>query len=255
MKPLGEPGVYDKVNSGRIVIKNKFGETEFGKGQAGFVGLRAQAAAVRLQKVPEFFKASRHENRIAKIKQRQHQLLDRGLIKKQQMLRQHQGEGKPNRPLPRLLNPNQPKRGFVPGTGADDKQPKKLPMDRMQPQRKIGPSTPIKRPPVPAPIRPLKSIPQPALPQNRIRPMESGKPALVTPGRLPAKALPAPAPIGKKPPVVAPVDDKKDEQIDEPVKAPTITPQLQPRQLQNNNDLPTDPIKTLKQPALRLPGS
>jgi len=53
---------------------------------------------------------------------------------------------------------------------------------------------------------------------------------------------------------VVPGDDKKDEQNDDPVKAPTITPKLQSRQLRNNNNLPTNPTKTLKHPALRLPG-
>lgn len=254
MKPLGEPGVYDKVNAGRIVIKNKFGETEFGKGQAGFVGLQARAAAIRLKNVPEFFKASRHEQRIAKIKQQRQ--LDRGLIRKQQMLKQQRNNRQPGRPLPRMLKPERLKRGFVPGPDANDKHPGKPQLDEQRPQRKIIPPPPIKRPQTPEPIRQLKPISPPTLPQQKMRaPDNRVKPVLATPGRLPTKALPAPAPVVKKLPTSSP-DGTRSETQDKEEQSPAIVkPQLQPRQIQDSDRLQIEPIRTLQQPVLKLPAN
>ena len=85
MPPIGDPGVYDKVNSGRIVIKNAFGETEFDKGQAAFVGLNSRQAAVRLKGIPDFFKPSQHEQRIEDARTNLQLGIDTNLLKRQQM--------------------------------------------------------------------------------------------------------------------------------------------------------------------------
>ena len=113
MKPLGEPGVYDKVNSGRIVMKNKFGETEFGQGQAGFISLKSTGKAVRLKGIPTFFKPSKNEQRINKVKKRLYKQLDQRLLKKQRRAQQKPSPQINNKPLPELLNRAPQRRGFI----------------------------------------------------------------------------------------------------------------------------------------------
>jgi hypothetical protein len=112
MKPLGEPGLYDKVNSGRVVMINKFGQSEFGKNQAGFIPLGAQKAAVRLSGIPTFFKNSRHEKRINKTKKQLFKRMDKRLMKRQKktILKRK----KTNRALPKLLKTKVRSTGFTP---------------------------------------------------------------------------------------------------------------------------------------------
>jgi hypothetical protein len=114
MPPIGEPGVYDKVNSGRIVVKNQFGEVEFEKGQAAFVSLGSRQAAVRLQGIPEFFKPSRHEQRIEDARNKLQSGIENNLIKRQQS---NKSDGIKTRPLlkPQTLHD----RGFAPDTRTD----------------------------------------------------------------------------------------------------------------------------------------
>jgi len=167
MKPLGKPGLYDKVNSGRVVMINKFGSTEFGKNQAGFISLGSRKAAVRLSGIPAFFKASRYEKRIKKAKKQLFNRLNQGLIKRQQQIKiNRKGINKPNATLPRLLKTNPRKTGFGPGRKAlsnknSDKYKRKL-----LPQNKLLPKKPaLKQPrlikpiPIKRPVRqPIKTI-------------------------------------------------------------------------------------------------
>lgn len=159
MPPIGEPGVYDKVNSGRIVIKNQFGETEFDKGQAAFVGLNSRQAAVRLQGIPDFFKPSRHEQRIEDARNNLQMGIEKSLIKRQQ---ERKSEGISPRPLLRPQLPHDG--GLAPETKAvtpDEKSdhtllPGKRPVSPTRDIQTITPVMPQKLSPEIAPILPQK---------------------------------------------------------------------------------------------------
>ena len=60
----GLPGTYDKVNSGGTYIENKSGRVNVQPNHAGFAPHDGTAPRV-LDKVPEFFKPTRNEGRIA----------------------------------------------------------------------------------------------------------------------------------------------------------------------------------------------
>ena len=60
----GLPGTYDKVNSGGTYIENKSGRVNVESSHAGFAPHDGTAPRV-LEKVPEFFKPTRNEGRIA----------------------------------------------------------------------------------------------------------------------------------------------------------------------------------------------
>lgn len=179
MKPLGEPGLYDKVNSGRVVMMNKFGETEFGKNQAGFIPLDAKKAAVRLSGIPEFFKNSRHEKRIIKSKKQLLNRIDNQLIKRQQQLKPiRKKDTQEKRSLPQLLKavptlkPAPTKGGFTPGSKPANPV-KQMPGNIKQPEfkRPIKPLTPIVQPQVRKPLtRALPTTKQPlVVPQKIIK--------------------------------------------------------------------------------------
>ena len=60
----GPPGTYDKVNSGATYIENKSGRVNVDPNRAGFAPHDGTAPRV-LEKIPEFFKPTRNEGRIA----------------------------------------------------------------------------------------------------------------------------------------------------------------------------------------------
>ncbi len=57
----GEPGTYDKVNTGGSVITTPQGRTEVSPNQAGFAAHSGKAAPRMLTDVPSFFRATRNE--------------------------------------------------------------------------------------------------------------------------------------------------------------------------------------------------
>ena len=57
----GEPGTYDKVNTGGSVITTSQGRTEVSPNQAGFVAHGGKTAPRILSDVPDFFRATRNE--------------------------------------------------------------------------------------------------------------------------------------------------------------------------------------------------
>jgi len=161
MKPLGKPGLYDKVNSGRVVMINKFGTAEFGKNQAGFIPLGSRKAAVRLSGIPDFFKQSRNENRIKQSKKRLFKRLDKQLIISQKKLSKNRNEkGIKNKALPELLKIKSRKGGFLPDSKAQknkrlNKKPvfkKEAPAKFNRPARPFTPAPGLKRPTTISPL-------------------------------------------------------------------------------------------------------
>lgn len=59
---LGEPGTYDKVNSGGTRIESEHGGVDVGPGQAGYAPVGA--APVVLARIPSFFKPTANEKRL-----------------------------------------------------------------------------------------------------------------------------------------------------------------------------------------------
>lgn len=55
---LGEPGTYNKVNSGQTVIQTAGGSIELGANQVGFAPARPDAIPVRLAHIPGFMRAT-----------------------------------------------------------------------------------------------------------------------------------------------------------------------------------------------------
>jgi hypothetical protein len=208
MPPIGEPGVYDKVNSGRIVIKNAFGETEFDKGQAAFVGLNSRQAAVRLKGIPDFFKPSTNEQRIEDARTTLESGLDSNLLKRQQ---QKIDSGMKARPL--LQPQSLPEKSLTPETkpaAPDEKNDiKLLPGARpTAPTRSDDRNAPV-APRMPGSTKPILS------------PDASTHITPISPAEI--RTLPAPLPaLTPKPALEAPVK-----------LAPAITPQsvLQPQSI------------------------
>ncbi len=64
----GAPGAYDKVNSGGTYIESKGGRVNVDRNRAGFAPHDGSAPRV-LEKIPEFFKPTRNEGRIAARKE------------------------------------------------------------------------------------------------------------------------------------------------------------------------------------------
>ncbi len=56
--PLGEPGTYNKVNSGQTYIQTGGGRLELGANQVGFAAARGDAPPVRLAQMPSFMKVT-----------------------------------------------------------------------------------------------------------------------------------------------------------------------------------------------------
>lgn len=244
MKPLGEPGVYDKVNSGRIVMKNKFGESEFGKGQAGFIGINAKRTAIKLDKVPEFFKASRNEKRIADVKQRQYKQLDKGLMERQRRLQQMQRQNPAGKPAPKLLDMRPQRGGFAPMPEKGEALPERKPPEDAQ-IKKRAPLEPMIRPQTPAqprelkpqqlpPIQPRMISPPPALKPDQSM-LQKTRPTIspaLKPASLPDKTSEdKPEDSKTSLPAIKPIDVKEIEPVrTSPTLSPTQT--IQPKQLE-----------------------
>lgn len=241
MKPLGKPGVYDKVNAGRTVMRNQFGEAEFGKGQVGFIGFKSRQAPTRLKTPPTFFKPSRHENRFLKITRNHNTLLQQRLQQRQQQLKIQPRNGIGSKPAAPLLHipraPLAPSR--LPGT----KQP---PMQRPNPVMPGQPVKPFQGKPAAPMLHPRTSRQLPAVqaPRPVIQPgalqhkplmpkaapvSPASKPAM-TPMQPQLKPLPSKTPTEKKP---ATEDEKQQTstRLQAPstlLKKPLLQPQLQP---------------------------
>lgn len=56
--PLGPPGTYDKVNTGRTYLESAGGSVEIGVNQVGFVAAGATTPPIHLPSVPDFLKAT-----------------------------------------------------------------------------------------------------------------------------------------------------------------------------------------------------
>ena len=227
MPPIGEPGVYDKVNSGRIVIKTPFGETEFDKGQAAFVGINSRQPAVRLQGIPDFFKPSNNEQRIEEARNTLQMGIEKSLIKRQQ---NKKSEGINPRPL---LRPQPlPDGGFSP-------EPKPVVPD----EKSENSLLPGKRP-----LLPAKSDEQTSPALQKLMP--------TTTPVLPQKSLDMPTRLSP----VTPIDNKPlpIQQIT-PISPIAPTSKLTPSIIQPQQIMAIDPIKTVQpaisKPALALPVS
>lgn len=220
MPPIGEPGVYDKVNSGRIVVKNQFGEVEFEKGQAAFVSLSSRQAAVRLQGVPEFFKPSRHEQRIEDARNKLQSGIENSLIKRQQS---NKPDGIKTRPLlkPQTLRD----RGFAPDTKLDTSSDKT-----------DNKAMPNKRPLLSSPAK------QEALPT-----LQKTMPETI---HLPLKKLPPTMQAPVSPSAPTGINRLPAIQIQTPASPITPTSKLAPLNKQSSFPLPTAPKSSGEQTAI-----
>ena len=63
-KPIGEPGTYDKVNSGSTFIEAPNGRVNVEAGQAGFAPKDAKKRPQLLSKVPDFYQPTKNEKLI-----------------------------------------------------------------------------------------------------------------------------------------------------------------------------------------------
>ena len=231
MPPIGEPGVYDKVNSGRIVVKNAFGETEFEKGQAAFVGFNTRIAAVQLKGVPDFFKPSHNEQRIEDARKILQPSLDSSLQQRQQL---NKGGSSTQPLLKPITSPDKnlsPE--LKPAAPTDDKTdnkftPDKRPIAPIRSGDQISPVTPRLIPDASS-VQPMKipdapSLLAPAAP-NDIKTMLLLQPA-ITPVS-PIKLAPAVSPTSLiQPTLILPIASSKLEQAvtTMPVVTQTLTP-------------------------------
>lgn len=222
MPPIGEPGVYDKVNSGRIVIKNQFGETEFDRGQAAFVGINSRTAAVRLPGIPAFFKPSKHEQRIEDVRSNLQMEIEKNLLKRQQ---ERKSQGINPRPLlrPHLPDESQPapeSKAVAPSKSDSALLPGKRPVAPTRDDIQTSPVAPQIRLPDTTPVLPQKLPDMP----SRLTPID---PAAIKP--LPTQQLTPIAPLAP---------------------STSLTPSIsQPQPLKT-----LDPVK-LEQPVLTSPAS
>jgi hypothetical protein len=115
-RPIGEPGTYDKVNSGRTFIRNPRGTTFISPRQAGFVPARGLAAPRLLPAVPAFFRPARHE----RVIDEKRVSLRRSLEEHTREIRQRQQEKRLEREKGRGERRSQSKEPKAPG-----KAPKK----------------------------------------------------------------------------------------------------------------------------------
>lgn len=67
-QPVAPPGTYDKVNSGRTVIRNDAGEVLVKPNQVGFAPHDAKSAPHIAKSVPQFYRPSRNEGKIEQRK-------------------------------------------------------------------------------------------------------------------------------------------------------------------------------------------
>jgi hypothetical protein len=65
---LGDPGAYDKVNSGRTFIQHPGGIIELGPQQSGFAPRDPKLAPRMLDKPPKFYRPTKNESRIERRK-------------------------------------------------------------------------------------------------------------------------------------------------------------------------------------------
>jgi len=56
--PSAEPGTYNKVNIGETFIRTSAGTVELGQNQVGFASVQGNVAPVRLERMPEFMRAT-----------------------------------------------------------------------------------------------------------------------------------------------------------------------------------------------------
>ena len=70
-KPIGEPGTYDKVNSGSTFIEAPNGRVNVEAGQTGFAPKDAKKKPQLMSKVPDFYQPTKNEKL---IEQRTHEL-------------------------------------------------------------------------------------------------------------------------------------------------------------------------------------
>jgi len=74
--PLGEPGTYDRVHEGGTYIQTRHGRIEVDRGRAGFAHFRRPERPRLLDRVPDHFKPTRHDERIGKRYQEIQQRLE-----------------------------------------------------------------------------------------------------------------------------------------------------------------------------------
>jgi len=244
MKPLGTPGVYDKVNAGRTVMRNAFGEAEFGKGQVGFIGFKSRQAPTRLKAPPTFFKPSRHENQFLIIKKNHNTVLEQRLKLRQQQIRLQPGTpASPQKLQPRLLRPlaapkqqkrkpDQPAR--KPGTNI-----KPMPLNNRQPLMQLAPSRSLPAIQSPQPMR-SNTLQQKTVPQ---RPMQ--KPPAIQPVQPQLKST---TPTMKLPAAKPPTEKQKE---DKPESDSKIIRPVSP--LMNRSALPLNHSTTLQPRSLPRP--
>ena len=95
---VGEPGTYDRVHFGETEIRTKQGVIAVRPNQAGFAGLRGAQRPRVLDRIPDFFRPTRNENRFAGLHERVSRQLDqrreerRRLIEERRKLQPKRGE-------------------------------------------------------------------------------------------------------------------------------------------------------------------
>jgi hypothetical protein len=111
----GEPGTYDRVHVGETVMQTPRGAVNVGANQAGFMPLRGGVQPRVLERIPAFFRPTRHEARFQGQHQRIHQRLEgrrQDRIKQIQERRRHpatpRSEQRPQQPR---AAQEQPRRG------------------------------------------------------------------------------------------------------------------------------------------------
>ena len=97
----GEPGTYDRVNAGGSFISGKTGRVDVAPGRAGFFAHHGRDKPRVLDQVPGFFRATRHEVRLAGRHEQVRQGLDQRRAERQKVvreLRQRPGDRGAGRP-------------------------------------------------------------------------------------------------------------------------------------------------------------
>ena len=90
----GDPGTYDRVNAGGSFISGKTGRVDVAPGRAGFFAHHGRDKPRVLDQVPVFFRATRHEVRLAGRHEQVRQGLDQRRAERQKAVRERrQGPG------------------------------------------------------------------------------------------------------------------------------------------------------------------